>query len=157
MLFLSAVPGRCALFRLQHDRKSRHRRIKKQRRYEHLAATSQVSLNAFQFQMFSHQFLSFPSRTDNSEGFCRHPLLVNFPHPFSLIYHCFLHSLTLAFFSPLLCTFPSLCVLFILTHHCLFFCYASPFAFFCFASPLAFFWLCLTPCFFFGYASSLAF
>ena len=33
----------CALLRA-HDRKSRHRRIKKQRRYERLAATSQLSL-----------------------------------------------------------------------------------------------------------------
>ena len=30
---------------LRYDRKSRHRRIKKQRRYERLAATSQLSLN----------------------------------------------------------------------------------------------------------------
>ena len=29
---------------LRYDRKSRHRRIKKQRRYERLAATSQLSL-----------------------------------------------------------------------------------------------------------------
>ena len=32
---------------LQYDRKSRHRRIKKQRRYERLAATSQLSLRPY--------------------------------------------------------------------------------------------------------------
>jgi hypothetical protein len=54
---------------LRYDRKSRHRRIKKQRRYERLAATSQLSLwyvlfriaiNAFKASGLARPFILKP-------------------------------------------------------------------------------------------------